>query len=253
MWVSSARTVADSGTSSPVTVTATCPSGHVVLGGGYALSGGVNVERAAVIEDFPTSVTTWTVTANGATGGGPLTLTVYAGCLLEGGPVTTQMIVSTPTVPNDGSLHTFVAPCPVGTTVTGGGYRDGGFNGSPTEDGWQVTYIPRGENPPPTVRVFAICASQQVHVGVIATATQAVAVGGRATLAIACPAGELLVGGGYRYDGAPSTAYVNEPASDFASWQVEILDQGIAGAAGYPGTLTANAVCVWTAPPSAGS
>jgi hypothetical protein len=224
-----------------------------VLGGGYALSGGVNVQRAAVSEDFPPSVNAWTVTANNATSGGPLTLTVYADCLLADGSVTTRMIVTTPTVPNDAALHTFVAHCPQGTTVTGGGYRDGGFNGSPTEDGWQVTYIPRSENPPPTVRVMAVCASQPLQPGSMATATQAVTVGGRATLGIACPAGELLVGGGYRYDGSPATAYVNAPASDFASWQVALADQGIAGGAGFPGTLTARAVCLRTAPTGAGS
>jgi hypothetical protein len=46
-----------------------------------------------------------------------------------------QIVVTMPTVPNDESLHTFSATCPVGTTVTGGGYRDGGFSGSPTGNG----------------------------------------------------------------------------------------------------------------------
>jgi hypothetical protein len=78
----------------------------------------------------------------------------------------------------------------------------------------------------------------------IAVTSQAVAVGGSATLSVACPAGELLVRGGYRYDGLPSDAYVDEPASDFASWQVELADQGIAGEQGSAGTLTARAVCV---------
>jgi hypothetical protein len=222
----------------------------VLLGGGYALSSGRNVQRAAVIENYPASVNAWTVTVTNGTDGGPLTLTVYADCLLARFSVTTQMIVTTPTVPNDESLHTFVAHCPVGATVTGGGYRDGGFSGSPTESGWQATYIPRGENPPPTVSVFALCASGALQPGVIAVTAQAVAVGGRTTLSMACPAGVLLVGGGYRYDSLPSDAYVDAPASDFASWHVELADQGIAGGLGRAGTLTASAVCVRIASPS---
>jgi hypothetical protein len=215
-----------------------------MLGGGYALSSGVNVERAAVIENYPASVDAWTVTVSNASDGGPLTLTAYADCLLSQFPVTTQIVVTTLTVPNDESLHTFGAACPVGTTATGGGYRDGGFSGGPTEHGWQATFIPRGENPPPSVRVFAICARHNLQVGSIAVTSHAIEAGGSATLIVACSSGELLVGGGYSYNGLPANAYVDEPASDFAAWQVELADQGIAGGQGSGGILTASAVCV---------
>jgi hypothetical protein len=247
------RAVADSGTSGPISATARCPGGQVLLGGSYALSSGVSVQRAAVVEDYPSSASAWTVTVINDSVGGPLTLTVYADCLHAQFSMTTQMIVNAPTVPNDGSLHTFIAHCPVGTTITGGGYRDAGSSGSPAGDGWQATYIPRSENPPAKVRIFALCASHNLQPGLIATATQSVAVGETATVSIACPIGELLVGGGYSYDGTPSFAFVDEPDSDFASWQVQLADQGIAGGLGFPGTLTASAVCVRIASPITGS
>jgi hypothetical protein len=249
---SSVRAVADSSVSGPISATATCPDGHVMLSGGYALSDGLNVQRAAVFEDYPASENTWTATAANPDVSGPLTLTVYADCLLACFAVTTQVVVTTPTVPNGGSLSTFVARCPVGTTVTGGGSRDDGLNGSPSGNGWQATCIPRGENPPPTVSVFALCASGSLQPGVIAESSQTVAVGGSATLSIACPTGEVLVGGGFRYYGLPSDASVDEPANDFASWQVTLADLNAEGQ-GSAGTLTASAVCVLIASASAAS
>jgi hypothetical protein len=244
------RTVADSGASGLITATASCPDGQALLGGGYALSGSVNVQRAAVLDNYPASVNSWTVTVSNADDSGPLTLTVYADCLLIRLAVTTQIVVTTPAAPNDGSLHTFVTHCPVGTTVTGGGSRDWGFNESPTRDGWQATYIPGSENPPPTATVFALCASGALQPGLIASTSRAVAVGDNATLSIACPADELLVGGGYYYDGLPSDAYVDEPSSDFASWRVALADLDAQGQ-GSAGTLTSSAVCVRIASPSA--
>jgi hypothetical protein len=160
-----------------------------------------------------------------------------------------RLIATTQTVPNDAALHTLAAHCPAGTTVTGGGYRDAGYSGGPTADGWQATYIPRGENPPATARLYALCASHNLQPGEIASATQAVAVGGTATLSVAFPGGELLVGGGYSYDGTPSFAFTNAPSSDFASWQVQLTDQGIAGGLGFAGTLKASALCVRIASP----
>jgi hypothetical protein len=74
--VAAVRAVAESGTSGPVTATAACPDGQVMLGGGYARAGDVRVQRAAVIEDYPSSARARTVTAINATAGGPLTLTV---------------------------------------------------------------------------------------------------------------------------------------------------------------------------------
>jgi len=85
----------------------------------------------------------------------------------------------------------------------------------------------------------------------MALTSQAVAIGGRANLSVACPAGELLVGGGELYDGTPSGAYVDEPASDFASWHVALTDQGLGGL-GNAGIVIDSAVCVRIASASAG-
>jgi hypothetical protein len=249
--VAAVRAVADSRVSGLITATATCPAGQVMLGGGYALSGSANLQSAAILDDYPASVNAWTVTLTNADDDGPLTLTVYADCLLRRLSVTTHMVVTTPTDPNGGPLHTFVTHCPVGAMVTGGGSRDWGFNESPTRDGWQATYIPGSENPPPTATVFAVCASGALQPGVIVSASQAVTIGASASLSVACPADELLVGGGYYYDGLPSDAYVDEPSSDFSSWQVELADQDAQGQ-GIAGTLTASAVCVRITSASAG-
>ncbi len=238
------QSVANSGASGPVTATASCPSGQVMLSGGYALTGGANVQPAAVQEDYPASTSAWTVTVLNTTVGGSLTLTVYADCPHANFAVTTQIVANPQTVPNDASLHTLSAMCPAGTSVTGGGYRDSGFGSGPTGNGWQATYIPRGENPPATARLYAVCASSALQAAAPATTTQPVAQGATGSATVACPAGQLQVGGGYGYSGTPSFAYTDAPTSGFAGWQIQLADQGIPGGPGGAGTLTASAVCM---------
>jgi hypothetical protein len=63
-WERVVGTATSSNESSPKTVTADCPTGKVVVGGGYvttAVSG--NLAEIAVVANWPSDSDTWTVTA----------------------------------------------------------------------------------------------------------------------------------------------------------------------------------------------
>ncbi len=61
------------------TITASCPAGKAVLGGGFVASG---VTTTAVLANGPSSATDWTVTVRENQAGAPTwTLTVTAACV----------------------------------------------------------------------------------------------------------------------------------------------------------------------------
>jgi len=66
-------------TTTPKTITASCPAGKVVLGGGFVTSG---VTTTIVLGNGPGSTSDWTVTVRENQAGTPTwTLTVTAACV----------------------------------------------------------------------------------------------------------------------------------------------------------------------------
>jgi hypothetical protein len=66
---------------SPKTVTATCPNGKVVLGGGGRISGAAGLSITA---SYPSSNTVWTVTAERHSGSGNWSVRAYVVCATVG-------------------------------------------------------------------------------------------------------------------------------------------------------------------------
>jgi hypothetical protein len=91
-------------------VTAKCPKGTKVTGGGARLADDVN---DYVSGSFPASKREWTAEGHGADN-----LTVLARCL-KGKRVTRAS--NSLDMPDDGATHTVTAKCPKGTKMTGGG------------------------------------------------------------------------------------------------------------------------------------
>jgi hypothetical protein len=230
-----------------VTVSAACPRGAPLLSGGYALQ----ADAGYVVSSYPSSSNTWTVTAHneGNDGtGGPVTLTTYANCMQANFPVTSRIVPATPSVPADGDAHTFSVSCPAGTTLTGGGFQ--GSNGNslsmPSGSSWTAQLsVQDGSAAAP--HLFAICATGKLAAGATPSVNAPITPTTPADVAVGCPAGQLLVGGGYSegdYFGGASTSAAT---ADFSQWHVQASIQGATG----PGTTiteTGYAVCVTVGP-----
>jgi hypothetical protein len=75
-------TISANDSSSPKTVTATCPNGTVVVGGGHVFGGTDNVDLH-VVSSWPSNTTTWSVTGaepDAAPLGSSWTVRAYAIC-----------------------------------------------------------------------------------------------------------------------------------------------------------------------------
>ena len=227
-----------------VTVTAACPSGEPVLSGGYTLDDPL----AFVSSSYPSGAGTWTITAHdeGQDGGShPVTVTAYADCLQANFAAATQSVTTTPNVPAD-SIQTFSVSCPQGTVVTGGGYRgsNGGITSAPSGDGWQaVLNVQMGSAARPML--FAVCAGNHLAAASVPSALKTYSPGNtNGEVAVACPQGQLLVGGGVKGQG-PGFLLTVAATSDVSHWHV-LVDGPNSFEAG-PGvsyTATAYAVCV---------
>jgi hypothetical protein len=164
-----------------------------------------------------------------ATLGGPLRLVVYADCLQANFAVTTSIV---PVGPAGG---TQTASCPSGMVVTGGGYKDNGHFSwlLPSGSGWQGSLAGNGN---PTT-LYAICASSPLQAGATPAIPASVASSGIGTATVSCPAGQLLVGGGFRVT-PPAVDFVSEPAQApgsntfFTAWLATASDRSFGSQAG---------------------
>jgi hypothetical protein len=102
-------------------VTATCPAGTLLSGGGFESPGYAMDQPIQMISSNPDGNNGWQVSL---WGGVTFTFTAYAVCL-TGAPAgtTSQIIQSNPSsIPSLGGDGTAVAQCPAGTALTGGGF-----------------------------------------------------------------------------------------------------------------------------------
>lgn len=70
-------TISDASTTDPKILTATCPDGKVVTGGGYSSS----TQSIQIQQNNPSAINAWTVDVNKTTTSGIWTVTVYAVCV----------------------------------------------------------------------------------------------------------------------------------------------------------------------------
>ncbi len=190
---------------------ATCPSGSIVTGGGFAGSSSL-----LVYSSF-SSTNGWKAAAKNLSAS-PLTLNAYAECL-SNTTGTTQQVYSQTTAPASGMGHV-VINCPSGRVITGGGFVSNPhllvFSNSATGNGWEVD-VQNQSSSSQLVNAYAICLS-----GTSGSTQQVVnqvnvAGSSNGNSIKACPATTLLTGGGYAGN---SNLIVFSDAATSSGWQV---------------------------------
>ena len=192
-------------------IVATCPSGSVVTGGGFAINPNLAIHNSSAHGNG------WLASAQNLSGSAQ-GLNVYAECLANT-KGTIQQVLNQGTLAASGAGQV-VANCPSGSVVTGGGFA-GNANLTMHSDfasgnGWQVDAKNSSSSSQP-LNAYAIClsgtsgSSQQVM-----NQVSAAAIGVGHALA-ACPSATFLTGGGFA--GNENLFFYSESASG-SSWQV---------------------------------
>jgi hypothetical protein len=241
------------GVTGAVSVTAYCPLGTAMLSGGYVLGGGDNAASTQILEDRPDTSSSWTVVAENAAVGGPYTLTTYADCLNSKTPPVTQIVKTPFSPPADGNFHEASAACPGGTVVTGGGFASeigadaslpiNGVGTAWSANAWD-TQIGMTQDQTQTPAVYAVCVSSTSSfvAGSISTTSQPITTTS-GDLSLSCPAGQLLVGGGFALDHVGANVYGSTLSADGSRWTVSATFFPFAGTPPAV-TETIYAVCV---------
>ncbi len=206
-----------------ITVTATCPAGKIMVGGGYHLQLANNQQLVYIRADYPSAASAWTVTESNPQSGGAVTLTAYALCLTTNFAVTTSLVTTT------SSGTTGSAACPAGKTLVGGGFNQATLIGSnwitasyPSGGAWQVTR-PTSNNY--TYTVYAVCASQALTAKAIDTATATIANNTSGEADANCSPGQTLIGGGF--SATLGALYIGEDdraSNTLAQWMAKALN-----------------------------
>jgi hypothetical protein len=190
---------------------ATCPSGSIVTGGGFAAS-----PSLLVFSTFASS-NSWEADAQNLSASGQA-LNAYAECLSNTSG-TTQQVYSQTTASASGIGHV-VVNCPSGSVVTGGGFASSSnllvYSNSANSNGWEV-YAQNTSSTNQLVNAYAICLSGTSGSPQQVVNQVSVAANGNGQSVKACPASTYLTGGGYA--GNQNLFVYNESASG-SSWQV---------------------------------
>ncbi len=209
---------------------ATCPSGSILTGGGFAGSASLSVySNYASGNSWQADAKNLTASAQG--------FNVYAECLSNSSG-TTQQVFSQANVSANATGQA-VMPCPSGSVVTGGGFASNAnlavYSSSVTGNGWEVDVQNISSFSQP-MNAYAICLSGTS--GTTQEVVKQVSVSGNSSgnATVACPASTYLTGGGFA--GSQSLFVFSEFASS-SGWQVDA--QNSANAARM---LNAYAVCL---------
>jgi hypothetical protein len=190
---------------------ATCPSGSIVTGGGFAAS------PSMLVFTTLTSSNGWEADAQNLSASSQA-LNAYAECLSNTAG-TTQQVFSQVTAAPNGIGHV-VANCPSGSVVTGGGFASSSnllvYNNSANGNGWEV-YAQNTSSSNQLVNAYAICLSGTSGTSQEVVNQVSVAANGTGQSVKACPASTYLTGGGYA--GSKNLFVYTESASG-SSWQV---------------------------------
>jgi len=172
--------------------TVACPSGSVVVGGGFAAGNNM------VVYTHSMEGNGWRVYAKNNSASDQL-LNAYAICLSNTTGSTAQQLNQV--TASAGGIGHAVAACPAGSVVTGGGYASNPdslwvYNSSMTGNSWQV-YAKNTSGANQLLNAYAICLS-----GTTGTTSQVgdqISIAGNASdgAAVACPSGSLVTGGGF--------------------------------------------------------
>ena len=141
--------------------------------------------------------------------------------------------------------ETFTVACPAGTAVTGGGFVLGGYGLDimgeyPTDNGWTVVAHSATMSASVELKVYANCLTLSGAATSHVSETLVLPPQKAATKAVACPAGSVVVGGGYRISKG-DTMSVRENRRFANGWRATAI---------YPyddSSLTVYAICLATA------
>ncbi len=209
---------------------ASCPSGSILTGGGFAGS-----TSLLVYSNFA-SGNSWEADAQNLTASAQ-GLNVYAECLSNSSGAT-QQVYAQANVPANSTGQTMVS-CPSGTVVTGGGFASNlslaVYSNSASGNGWEVAAQNKSSLDQP-LNAYVLCLS-----GTSGTSQQVlnqVSVSGNVNgnAVAACPASTYLTGGGFA--GNQSLFVYNESAAG-SSWQAYAQNSS-----GSTQLLNAYAVCL---------
>jgi hypothetical protein len=171
-----------------------CPSGSVVVSGGYA------TDYQVLVYTHWKSGNGWRAYAKNNSGSSKM-LAVFANCLHTVSAATTTQVGQSAMAPV-GDVGHAIAACPAGSVVTGGGWvgkSDGSlwvYNSSKTGNGWQV-YARNLSGSPRQVSAYAICLSGVSASVEQITAPTSIAGGGAGNATATCTGGSIVSGGGF--------------------------------------------------------
>jgi hypothetical protein len=213
-------------------VTVTCPSGSVVVSGGFAAASDLVVYTSSMEGNG------WRVYAKNYAGSGRL-LNAYAVCLSNtSGTISQQLAqVNAPV----GGYGNPVATCPGGSVVTGGGFASSAdnlwvYNSSQTGNSWQV-YARNLSGSSQLVNAYAICLSGTTGTTSQSGTNVSIAAGGSDGKQYSCPAG-IVTGGGFALQDN-LIVYNSSMKSDLTGWEAYARNTG-----GFSRTMNVYATCL---------
>jgi hypothetical protein len=202
-------------------VTAACPAGTAVTGGGYSSANSWQID-SYLVQYIKLDVTAMHKEGNGWTAHGTnygdmaVALTVYAICLNDPAAVTAVVQKDIKVGAKGGSR--VVVACPEGSALTGGGYDAGGMfvkENLPTDKGWQVA-VTNGGDAEQTYSAYAVCLTGVPVRTSWASGSRGIPWNGSGYVKAACPPDAALTGGGFANDNPSVT--VNESTVHGALW-----------------------------------
>ena len=232
--------------------TATCPSGEVVLSGGYMSSGG----NLRIIASEPVdangglSSTTWTVTGFDS-GDGQGSFTPYAICVSSA--IAGYVETSGANTVAAGSFSQLTQTCSPGTVIVGGGFAspntglivnesDPTSSSTVSSTTWTVFVDNSAGRTSESVTLYAVCVASSLS-GYSEQLNQSSTAG---LVPSPCPSGSLVIGGGGSAP-APSVdaPLVQNPTGGFVlsstTWSVDAASTG-------GGVIGSIAICATQAP-----
>jgi hypothetical protein len=175
------------------TAVATCPTGTVVLGGGFSTPFD-SATALAVFNSYRSGATSWTVDA--VRFRGAATATAFAYCRRAARPISD--VTATGTIPNGGQSGGASATCPTGSHLIGGGFQSSRApaatvaysltNMSTAPETWSLVDVNgSGASGSRTITAHAYCLTG-IRPPTILTATSSPLLGENATGSITSPA-----------------------------------------------------------------
>ncbi len=228
-----------------LTVSASCQGGEQMLGGGYNI--GSNDHGYSAASSYPSSPTTWTVSAVAA-GPDSMELQTYVGCLNANYSLGTQIVPVTFEVAAGSAPQPVSAACANGVVTGGGAHITGAgailADSAPAAglNGWNVVATAGSGGTKGTA--YALCAAHNLDAVPSTSRTFSIPSNSDKSADLACAANQWLTSGGFSNvdpsaDGK-NVFELNGPTADYSRWFLQGHNLDSASAHG----ATIWAVCV---------